>query len=227
VLAGAGLAKSSQTCAQMTNVQQPAASPSQTGQGMGSQDVELLRKDIRAKKKQMIAANLKLTEAEATKFWPIYDQYTQELIGINDKRYDLIKQYSQNWGSITDDQAMIWQAKLVGPGYSNYAVALQVRPDRARGAAGQKGRHFFSTGSPHQHDDRSADFLAAAAGSKPGVVLLGISVIGKAPRNLVRGAFYLPAVVATYKLHKAVNGSMMARSRQSEVAFAVRNQDGP
>jgi hypothetical protein len=195
VLAGAGLAKSSQTCAQVTDVQQTAASPSQTGQGMSSQDVELPRKDIRSKQKHMIAANLKLTEAEATKFWPIYDQYTQELIGINDKRYDLIKQYSQNCGSITDDQAMIWQAKLVGSGYSNYAVALQVRPDPARGAAGQKGRHFFSTGLPHQHDDRSADFLAAAAGSKPGVVLQGISVIGKAPGNLVRGAFYLPAVV--------------------------------
>jgi hypothetical protein len=108
VLAGACLAKSSLTCAQMTDVQQPAASPSQTGQGMSSQDVDLLRKDIRSKKKQMIAANLKLTEAEATKFWPVYDQYTRELIGINDKRYDLIKQYSQNWESITDDQAMIW-----------------------------------------------------------------------------------------------------------------------
>jgi hypothetical protein len=108
VLAGACLAKSSQTCAQMTDVQQSTASPSQTGQVMNSQDVDLLRKDIRSKKKQLIAANLKLTEAEATKFWPIYDQYTQELIRINDKKYDLIKQYSQNWGSITDDQAMIW-----------------------------------------------------------------------------------------------------------------------
>ena len=56
----------------------------------------------------MIAANLKLTEAEATKFWPVYEQYTQELIRINDKKYELIKQYAQNWGSITDDQAMIW-----------------------------------------------------------------------------------------------------------------------
>jgi hypothetical protein len=92
VLAGACLAKSSQTCAQMMDVQQPAASPSQTGQVMNSQDVDLLRKDIRSKKKQLIAANLKLTEA--TKFWPIYDQYTQELIRINDKKYDLIKQYS-------------------------------------------------------------------------------------------------------------------------------------
>jgi hypothetical protein len=92
----------------MTDAQQSTASPSQTGQVMNSQDVDLLRKDIRSKKKQLIAANLKLTEAEATKFWPIYDQYTQELISINDKKYDLIKQYSQNWGSITDDQAMIW-----------------------------------------------------------------------------------------------------------------------
>jgi len=48
----------------------------------------------------LIAANVKLKEAEARKFWPSYDPYTQEL--INDK-YDLIKQYSQNGGSITDD----------------------------------------------------------------------------------------------------------------------------
>jgi len=96
VLAGACLAKSSQTCAQATDVQQSTASPSQTGQVMNSQDVDLLRKDIRSKKKQLIAANLKLTEAEATKFWPIYDQYTQELIKINDQNCDLIKQYSQN-----------------------------------------------------------------------------------------------------------------------------------
>lgn len=108
VLAGACLARSPQTSAQMTGVQQPAASPSQTGQVVSSQDVDLLRKDIRSKKKQLIAANLKLTEAEATKFWPVYDQYMQELIRINDRKYELIKQYSQNWGSITDDQAMIW-----------------------------------------------------------------------------------------------------------------------
>ena len=108
VLAGASFLKGPQTSAQMTDAQKPAASPSQTGQVMNSQDVDLLRQDIRSKKKQLIAANLKLTEAEATKFWPVYDQYTQELIKINDAKYDLIKQYAQNWGAITDDQAMIW-----------------------------------------------------------------------------------------------------------------------
>ncbi len=107
-LAVACLAASSRTFAQATGGQQATASPSQTGQVMSSQDVDLLRKDIRSKKKQLIVANLKLTEAEATKFWPVYDQYTQELIGINDKKYALIKQYAENWGGITDDQAMIW-----------------------------------------------------------------------------------------------------------------------
>ena len=38
------------------------------------QDVDLLRKDVRSQKKQIIAANLQLTDAEAEKFWPIYDQ---------------------------------------------------------------------------------------------------------------------------------------------------------
>src|SRR5208283_5271886 len=89
----------------MTDVQQPAASPSQTGQVMSSQDVDLLRKDIRSKKKQLIAANLKLTDAEATKFWPVYDQYTADLVKINNDKYALMKDYADTWGTMTDAQA--------------------------------------------------------------------------------------------------------------------------
>jgi hypothetical protein len=113
VLVGTSVVVSPKAVGQMTDVQQPTASPSQSGQVMSSQDVDLLRQDIRSKKKQMIAANLKLTEAEATKFWPVYDQYTQELIKINDVRYELIKEYAQSWGSITDDQALIWLRRWV------------------------------------------------------------------------------------------------------------------
>jgi hypothetical protein len=108
VIVGAYSLVSAPTFAQLTDPQQPTASPSQTGQLMSSQDVDLLRQDIRSKKKQLIAANLKLTESEATKFWPIYDQYTRELVKINDSKYALIKGYAQTWGSISDDQAMIW-----------------------------------------------------------------------------------------------------------------------
>ena len=62
-------------------------------QGSIDQDVDLLRKDVRSQKKQIIAANLKLTDTEAEKFWPIYDQYTADLVKINDAKYAAIKEY--------------------------------------------------------------------------------------------------------------------------------------
>ncbi len=65
----------------------------------------MLRKNLRSERKQVIAANMKLTDAEAEKFWPIYDQYVAELVAINGKKYDLIKQYVQNNGALTDAQA--------------------------------------------------------------------------------------------------------------------------
>lgn len=70
------------------------------------QEIELLRKDIRSQKKQLIAANLSLTDAEATKFWPVYDQYQAEYTKIGDAKMALLKEYAQNWGTVTDQQAL-------------------------------------------------------------------------------------------------------------------------
>jgi hypothetical protein len=39
-------------------------------------DIQFLRQDIRSQKKQLIAANMQLTDAEAGRFWPVYDAYT-------------------------------------------------------------------------------------------------------------------------------------------------------
>src|SRR5436190_17891559 len=68
-------------------------------------DLALLRRDIRAEKKKIIAANLSLTETEATKFWPVYDQYVVEMTKHNDEFYALIKDYAANQKVITDAQA--------------------------------------------------------------------------------------------------------------------------
>jgi len=72
------------------------------------QDLKLLRQDLRAKRKQLIAANLKLTDTEATKFWPVYDQYVTELIAINDKKFGLIQEYADNWGKMTNEQSLLF-----------------------------------------------------------------------------------------------------------------------
>ena len=68
-------------------------------------NLDLLRRDIRAEKKKLIAANVTLTEDEATKFWPVYDQYVAEMTKHNDEFYGVIKEYAENQKTITDEQA--------------------------------------------------------------------------------------------------------------------------
>lgn len=68
-------------------------------------DLALVRRDIRAEKKKIIAANVSLTETEATKFWPIYDQYVVEMTKHNDEFFAVIKDYAANQKTITDAQA--------------------------------------------------------------------------------------------------------------------------
>ena len=68
-------------------------------------DVILLRRNLRAEKKQLLALNLTLTEAEATKFWPVYDQYAAEMAKHNDEFYTLIKDYAAKQKTLTDAEA--------------------------------------------------------------------------------------------------------------------------
>jgi hypothetical protein len=68
-------------------------------------DLSLLRRDIRAEKKKIIAANVPFTADEATKFWPVYDQYVAEMTKHNDEFYALIKDYAANQKTLTDAQA--------------------------------------------------------------------------------------------------------------------------
>jgi len=68
-------------------------------------DLALLRRDLRTDKKKLIALNLPLTETEATKFWPVYDQYTGEMSKVYDEFYSIIKEYAANQKTLTDAQA--------------------------------------------------------------------------------------------------------------------------
>ena len=76
-----------------------------TADAITDQQLSLLRSDIRSIKKQLIAANLTLTDSEATKFWQVYEQYSAETDRINDTRTAIIKEYSQEYVNLTDDQA--------------------------------------------------------------------------------------------------------------------------
>jgi len=71
-------------------------------------DIQSLRKDLRSEQKQLIAANMPLTDAEAQKFWPMYEQYDAEKVKINDDKLLVIKDYAANFENLTDNQAQTW-----------------------------------------------------------------------------------------------------------------------
>lgn len=69
-------------------------------------DLALVRRNLRSEKKQIIAMNLSLTDAEATRFWPLYDQYAAEMSKHYDDFYAVIKDYAANQKTLTDAQAL-------------------------------------------------------------------------------------------------------------------------
>ena len=89
--------------AQDTSSQSSAAD--NTAHAITDQQWALLRRDIRSIKKQLIAANLTLTDSEATKFWQVYEEYSADMGKINDARTAIIKEYSDEYANLTDDQA--------------------------------------------------------------------------------------------------------------------------
>jgi hypothetical protein len=118
----------------------PQESSSRT---ISNQDLDLLRKDLRAKRKQLIAANLKLTEAEAARFWPVYDQYIKELIAINDKKFALIQDYAENWGRMTNDQSLLFIRQWLDSDIATTQLRQKYVPIVSKVLDGKKAATFF------------------------------------------------------------------------------------
>ena len=70
-------------------------------------NMQILLDKIKADKKALVAANMDLTDAEARAFWPIYDQYQNELKVINDRLAGAILAYANayNAGPVPDSTA--------------------------------------------------------------------------------------------------------------------------
>ena len=72
-----------------------------------SDNMSILRDKIRADKKLLVAQNMQLTEAEAAKFWPVYEAYQKDLAATSDKLIKTVKEYAEAYNnkSITDERA--------------------------------------------------------------------------------------------------------------------------
>jgi len=95
---------------------------------INNQDVEMLRANLRANRKKLMAQNMNLTADEATKFWPIFDQYRKEAIKPNDERWALIKEYAANYNTMTDAQAQDYMKRATAVDQELLALRLRYVP---------------------------------------------------------------------------------------------------
>ena len=114
---------------------QAAQPSSQSGTGAEAQpnsindnDVEMLRANLRANRKKLMAQNMNLTADEATKFWPIFDQYRKEAIKPKDERWALIKEYAANYNTMTDAQAQDYMKRATEVDQQLLALRLRYVP---------------------------------------------------------------------------------------------------
>lgn len=67
--------------------------------------IELLRSDVKTAKTDILTQTMQLTDAQNTKFWPLYREYDMKLQTLNDKKIAGIKDYAKNFDMMTDAKA--------------------------------------------------------------------------------------------------------------------------
>ncbi len=107
------------------------------------EDIALLRKDLRAMKMEVIGQNMSLSETEGQKFWPIYNHYVKDLQEVNDRKYALLKQYAEIWGTMTDQDALIYVRNWLEADGQAQALRLKYVPVVSQVLPGRKAATFF------------------------------------------------------------------------------------
>jgi len=118
------------------------AAPGRAGEAAKA-NREILSDTIRANKKALVAVNLRLTDEEAARFWPVYDRYQQDLAGVQDRLVKVIDDYTASFRNLSDEKAM----KLVEDYLAAEADRAKVRRDHlaefAKTIPGRKVARFY------------------------------------------------------------------------------------
>src|SRR5690349_19005806 len=120
-----------------------ASGKNMTEEQVNDANIQLMRQDIRSERKKVVAANMPLTDTEATKFWPVYDQYIAETIKVNDVRFALLKEYAKNYDTTTDEQADSFIKRWLALDQDNTQLRLKYIPEFEKVISHKKTAMFF------------------------------------------------------------------------------------
>ena len=87
--------------------------------------LELTREVLKAEKKAAVTEAMQLTDAESQPFWNLYNEYQTALYLVQNKRIAIIKDYADNFESLSDEKAdELWIGNMK---YRNELLKLKKR----------------------------------------------------------------------------------------------------
>ena len=86
---------------------------------------------------------MNLTDAEAEKFWPVYDRYAADLAKINDQKAALINEYWQTFDAMNGEQAESYVRKRGAVEESIMQLRLKYIPIFGKVLSGRQTALFF------------------------------------------------------------------------------------
>lgn len=92
---------------QATSTQATSAPPATTETQDTNIDayIALLRSNVSTAKTAVLTQTMQLTDAQNTKFWPLYREYDVKLQALNDEKIAGIKDYANSYDTMTDAKA--------------------------------------------------------------------------------------------------------------------------
>jgi hypothetical protein len=107
------------------------------------EDIQLLKSDLRSQKKQIVAANMDLTDAEAEKFWPVYDRYAADVAKVYDTKISLFQEYLENYQTMSGDQAESYLRRRATVEEDMMQLRLKYLPEFRKVLTGREEARFY------------------------------------------------------------------------------------
>jgi hypothetical protein len=106
-------------------------------------DMQMLKKDLKSQKKQIVAANMNLTDAEAEKFWPVYDRYAADLGKIYDIKLALVQEYFESYQTMSGEDAESYVRRRAAVEENAMQLRLRYLPEFRKVLSGRQTALFF------------------------------------------------------------------------------------
>ena len=107
------------------------------------QDIQLLKSNLRSQKKQIVAATMDLTDAEAEKFWPVYNRYAADLAKIYDTKIALFQEYLETSETMSGEQAENYLRRRAAVEEDVMQLRLQYLPEFRKVLTGREAALFY------------------------------------------------------------------------------------